>query len=439
MHPKILIVGTVPYNRNMTSRAFDSYFHNWEKENLAQIFSNPQKPLKGHCGTFYQITDKRMLERHFNKKITTGKIFNYSDLSENENHLENEQQNFAISLLYKIGSKKFPLNHLLRKLLWKKKYWCTEKLINWINDFKPECIFLAFSDDFFILKIALYISEKYKIPIIPCIGDDYYFNGKLSISPLYYIYKASYKSLVKRVLKKSQSAVYISDKIMKKYNNEFNLNGKTIYLSSELKRHDFKKINIKDPYISYCGNIRLGRNDSLNKIANALKEINPSYKIHVYSNEKSKIYIKKLLNNSNIEYHGAVPYREVKKIMSKSDINIIVEGFSKENVRITKYSLSTKVADSLASGSNILSFGSQECGAIEYMKEIKCGAVCSNEKNLVSCIKKLLYNEQYQLNNYNNAIKITNMHHNLQKSNNIFEKIVESTLNSNERSEENDK
>ena len=46
MHPRVLIVGTVPYNTKLTSRAFDAYFHYWEKENIAQIFSNTKKPCK---------------------------------------------------------------------------------------------------------------------------------------------------------------------------------------------------------------------------------------------------------------------------------------------------------------------------------------------------------------------------------------------------------
>ena len=32
MHPRVLIVGTVPYNKKSTSRAFEAYFHNWEKD-----------------------------------------------------------------------------------------------------------------------------------------------------------------------------------------------------------------------------------------------------------------------------------------------------------------------------------------------------------------------------------------------------------------------
>lgn len=46
MKPKVLIVGTVPYNRNLTSRAFESYFSGWEHERLAQIFSNEKVPGK---------------------------------------------------------------------------------------------------------------------------------------------------------------------------------------------------------------------------------------------------------------------------------------------------------------------------------------------------------------------------------------------------------
>ena len=54
MHPRVLIVGTVPYNTKSTSRAFDAYFHYWEKENIAQIFSNTKKPCKGHCETLFR-------------------------------------------------------------------------------------------------------------------------------------------------------------------------------------------------------------------------------------------------------------------------------------------------------------------------------------------------------------------------------------------------
>ena len=80
---RLLIVGTVPFNNQSTSRAFDSYFHGWNRNELAQIFSNSKKPVKGHCGTLFQITDHRMLNRWQGKKIDTGLVYRYEELDDN--------------------------------------------------------------------------------------------------------------------------------------------------------------------------------------------------------------------------------------------------------------------------------------------------------------------------------------------------------------------
>ena len=79
-HHRILIVGTIPYNKNTSSRAFDAYFHNWEKENIRQIFSNTKTPVKGHCGSLYQITDQRLLKCRLKKIDEVGVIFEDKDL-----------------------------------------------------------------------------------------------------------------------------------------------------------------------------------------------------------------------------------------------------------------------------------------------------------------------------------------------------------------------
>ena len=427
MHHRVLIVGTVPYNRQTSSRAFESYFSNWEKENLYQIFSNPREPVHGHCDSLYQITDKRMLVRHV-KKIDTGVIFYDKDLNDEWETLPKQKSTSLISKLYGLGSHKSPVNYLLRGWLWKKKYWCTSKLNEWLDGFSPECVFLAFSDDYFIPQIALYIAEKYDIPIISCIGDDYFFNDRKSISHLYYFYRATYKKLVKRLFAHGGSAAYIGDKIRDKYNEEFGLKGQTVYLTSELCRHEFRPIDAIKPYISYCGNIRLGRAESLCLIASALGKINSNYKIHVFSNESEERYYKKLKKHPNVIYGGAIPYSEVKNVMNQSDVLLIVEGFEEKDIDITRYSLSTKVADSLAVGGAVLTFGSIECGAIEYMKQIDCGPVCTEASQLEEKIIKLLSDVNYQRANYYRAREISKLNHNLQNSNRVFEGIVETAI-----------
>lgn len=425
VYKKVLIVGTVPYNEKSTSRAFDSYFHFWPREKLAQIFSNTKTPCKGHCGKLYQITDQRLLRRWFDRKQRVGKEFLYDDLPcrWEDNDLEVGDQRTA--RLYRLGSRKNSVVYLMRRILWKKKYWCTEEFNRWLDAFRPECVFLSFSDDFFIPQIALYVAERYDIPILSSIGDDYYFNYNKTFSPLYYIYKKSYRKLIRKVLtRKGSSAIYIGDKIRDRYNEYFGLNGKTVYLTSSIERREFRPVCIEKPVIRYFGNIRLGRNESLNEIGRVLGQIAPSYVLEVYSNEADPRYSRIFESNPNVRFCGNIPYAEVLKKTLESDIVIVPESFRKKDIDIVRYSLSTKVADSLSSGAAVLAYGSCECGAIAYAKDTGCIAVCTDSKRLRETIKKLIMDQDYQKANYEKAILVTEENHKLQKSIGVFEKLV---------------
>lgn len=431
MHPRVLIVGTSPYDKQGPARAFESYFSGWERSNLIQIFTSPNRPKAGHCGKLYQVTDAQMLKCWLSLKKRTGRIYRYENLlnvDEPTTISTEEVSNSFISRLYRIGKKKTPLNYLLRGFLWRKKYWCTSELNEYVDEFRPECIFLAFSDDYFILRIALYYAEKYDIPIVSCIGDDYYFNIRKTGDPFYWLYKLSYRKLVKRIFAHGGSAAYIGDKIRDKYNKEFNLNGRTVYLTSEILPHEFRAINTEMPKIIYCGNIRLGRNDSLNDIGIALSSINNSYCLDVYSNESDESVYRVLKENPNIRYHGAISYTQVMKKMEECDIAVVVEGFDPDDVEITRYSLSTKVADSLATGSSVLAYGSKECGAIDYVQGIDCVTVCTSPKELEAKIRGLINDISVQQSNYAKAMQIVNRNHRIENSTKIFNTVVDEAI-----------
>ncbi len=424
MNPRVLIVGTIPYNKMTSSRAFEAYFSNWEKEKLAQIFSNTKRPCKGHCGSLYQITDKQLLHCWMGKKPDVGVIYQYDELESEWTNSDLEVGNGAVHKLYGVGRKHTPLTHLLRGILWRKKYWCTDKLNQWLDEFQPECVFLSFSDDYFIPKIALYVARRYNIPIVSSIGDDYYFNTHFSFSPLYYIYKYSYRSLIRKVFRHPGSAIYISDKIRDKYNAEFGLDGETVYLSSDMERRAFCPFHLKEPYITYFGNIGMGRNHSLNEIGRALGKIDPTYVLHVYSSCQDQEVYGVFSDDPNVVYHGNIPYAEVQQRMMQSDMTVVVEGFRKKDVRLSRYSLSTKAADALASGACILAFGSKDCGVIEYLRSTKAAAVCTDPNALEDTIRSLIRDEARQKEYYDNQICMTEQNHNIQASTRAFEQVV---------------
>lgn len=366
-----------------------------------------------------------------------GVIFEDKDLPDDWDNNDLEVGNGAVNALYKFGSKDSPLKYMLRGILWKNKYWNTEKLNTWLDEFRPECVFLAFSDDYFIPRIALYISEKYNIPIMSCIGDDYYFNDRTSLSPFYHIYRKTYKKLIDKVFSRPGSAMYIGNKIRDKYNSEFGLNGETIYLTSDIKRREFREIDQNNPKIMYAGNVRLGRNDSLVDIGNALQKISKDYYVDVYSTEQNEEFLKGFKECLGLRFHGSVPYVEIMKLTSECDISIIVEGFKKKDVDTTRYSLSTKAADAIASGSNIFVYGSKECGVIEYMESTGCAMVCSNKDELVDKLKELIGNKTLQKKLYDRAIEVDIEDHDKEKNRSLtesmFVKLIQDTRAKNGR------
>ena len=208
---RIIIVGTVPYNPNSQSRLYESFFSGFERRNLAQVFSHTKTPIKGHCERLYQFTDQRMLKRRFNKGINTGRRFVYDELPDKWKDNKAEVSKGLFSSLYKLSGRKNSLTHLIRKFVWKQKYWCTADFNEWLDDFNPECVFLSFSDDFFIGEIALYIADKFNIPIVAFSGDDYYFNAHFSLSPFYLIYKSMHRRHIRKIFSVCKYASLSSD------------------------------------------------------------------------------------------------------------------------------------------------------------------------------------------------------------------------------------
>ena len=425
--PRILIVGTVPYSEKATSRAFAAYFTGWPREKLAQIFSSTKTPPKGHCGTLYQITDQRLLKARIHRTMEVGTIFSYPNLPEEWMDNSREVDSRLICKLYNLGRKKRPATMLLRRWLWNPKYWCSAELNRWLDAFRPECVFLSLSNDFFIQDIAMYAAQRYGIPMVVSIGDDYYFNDQTSWSPLYHWYKRAYRASLDQVFARARRAVYISDKIRDKYVAEFGLAGETVYLTSQVERRPFRPVG-NPPVISYFGNLKMGRNHSLDDIGRALRAIHPRYCLDVYSNEQDPAYYRVLEGNPNIRFHGSVPYGEVKQRMTESDLVVIVEGFRPEDVAWSRYSLSTKAADALACGAQILAYGSKECGVIEYMEATRAAAVCTRREDLPACIRHLLEDEAFQRRCYEQAVWVSAQHHTLARSTALFEKLVKEAM-----------
>ena len=410
-YPRVLIVGTTPYNPSESSRALDTYFHNWPKENLRMIFSNANTPVKGHCGSLFQLTDHELLKNFFNKNRIKGKIYNYEDLSD---------ISITDNSLSKFKSKN-SLRYYLRKILWSNNRWKCEPLLKWVDEFKPEIIYICFSDDYFILDIAKYFAKKYNAPIIAQIGDDYYFKKhNVFLNP----YFKSYKRLFDELMNTNGFGVYISDKLADKYNSYFKLQGFPFYLSSAIKNEN--KPIIKE--FNYIGKLEPNRHLSLGLLANALNKIDDRYHINVYSSTPNK-NILNYFKKHHIEYKGFVQYDKAIEIINSGAFNIIASSFNKKDIEITRYSLSTKVSDSLASCGPIIAIGPEGDGAIDFLKEKECAIVLNNEVIDINQLKIHINNDAYLEKIINKSKTVYNELFDTCKNRSTFEKQCSKILN----------
>ena len=110
--------------------------------------------------------------------------------------------------------------------------------------------------------------------------------------------------------------------------------------------------------------------------------------------------------------------------MAESDITVIVEGFDEKDINLSRYSLSTKAADALASGASILTYGSLESGIIEYMQSTNAAMVCTDKDKLADSIERLISDQELQQKYYDQAIVMTREHHNLQASCETSENVI---------------
>ena len=324
---------------------------------------------------------------------TAGRILNNDELPD----VSFKDENAPLSKHKKRTTRRY----YLRKFLWKRKRWLSEELVKWVDEFDPQIVYICFSDDYFILDIADYFSSKYNIPVISQIGDDYYFKKfNFLLKP----YLRKYRRLFRRIMSKDGFGVYISNKLADKYNKSFALQGVPFYLSSSIIS---KKCDIKYEF-NYFGKLDLGRYKSLCLLGDALKEIDDKYHINVYSGDKDK-KITKSLTNHNCVFKGEVDYSKVQEIMNSGTFNIIASGFSKKDIESTRYSLSTKVSDSLASSGPIIVIGGKGDGAVDFFLEQECAITLIDKKINASKLKEQLNNKQSLLENISKAQSIASI------------------------------
>lgn len=419
--PRILVISHNIFSPvTAMGKSLMSMFSGAKKENIAQLFFHSEIPTSDICANYFRITDGNVLKSVFTRK-PAYKIYGSEDIKKN---IVNPRTDTGITArIYQAARKKTPLNYLIRDLGWKAGIWNGAELNRWVSDFNPNVIFFASGDYVFSYRIAYGISKKFGIPIVFWCCDDYYIrkNEKSLLGKIHY---NSLMKWAKLVSERSKEMIVISDKMKKDYSEIFKCPITVLRISAE--ENPFSLPFDERSGIVYVGGLGVNRLAPLAELGREMKKQAPSQYIDVYSNDKNPEIKAMLTEENGFRFHGGASAEEVPKIIGKAKFVLHVEAFDDKSRRRTRYSLSTKIGESLRSGACIIAYGPWDISSIEYLADANAAIILKSADELPQIVTdNSVSNREICTRCIDNALALAEINHDRRKNeetiNNIFE------------------
>ena len=144
----------------------------------------------------------------------------------------------------------------------------------------------------------------------------------------------------------------------------------------------------------YAGNLHVGRWKTLQKLAEAIKEINKDnikIQLDIYTGKSvSDEKLNRIKIDNSIKVHDFIPYSQLIEIQKKSDILLHVESFNLKERLITFLSFSTKIVDFFEMGKCILAIGWEQSAPIKYLLEKDAALVITDTNKIQSVLTAIL-------------------------------------------------
>lgn len=411
MCKNILVISHNVFSKTSNmGKTLSAYFAGSKNEQISQFYIHSEIPTDDSvCKNYYRVTDKEIIKSIFLRK--SGRAFSEKDIVKTAT--DSRTDTGLTAAIYQKSRSRTPLIYLARNFLWRVGKWDTKNLNKWIASVNPDAVFLASGDYSFIYRIALKIAKKRNIPLFVSCMDDYYFYNKNENSLLGKLQHKLFMRRVKKTINYSSAIFPICDKMNKDYGKFFNKPCFTLHTGSTITEPlNFDKTN----KISYVGNLGYKRNEQLIALGRALLEIDKDLHIDVYSTEPRAEILQYMTLENGINFCGAIDAEAVKRVIGESMLVIHTESFDSVTRKMVEYSVSTKIADSLASGTCLLAYGPEEIASIAYLKDNDAAFVITEKDDLTLKLKEIVSNESLREKIVKNALKLAENNHNMDKN-----------------------
>lgn len=420
-YPKVLIVTVNPLsNTSNNGKTYASFFKNYPKDRIAQLYFHREIPTSDVCENYYKISDEDIINKILGKSKNFGQKV-YTD----------DQEERVIPETINNSIKKLSLVRFIRSLVWLSIKFDKEDLHRWLGDFNPEIIFFCGGDANYLYSKVLKLSKKYNTKIIYYITDDYvlpYF----SINPFYLINRYWTRRVFKKICKNSSLILTIGDKMSRVYKEKFGVDSQKIMNLVNIESDKIEFSNLKDNNLKfvYTGGLHSNRWKTLSLIGKSFERLEKQgikASLEIYSQNKPDKRVLNEINNKHYsKYCGALDVEGVNRILKQADILVHVESFDRESLMTTYLSVSTKIPEYMAKGKCILAFGPEQVASIEYLKETGAGLVISstNNQEIDNILKSIILDPNKRNEYAEKAFRTAKENHDINEKRNEFHEMI---------------
>lgn len=388
-------------------------------DDMAQLYFHAEVPTTAVCKRYLRIRDGDVLRSVLTRRCKTA-IFTETDISD-ERKTPRVDTGVA-SKAYQFGRRRTPMVYILRNLVWTLGKWESRELDRWLDDFAPDIIFFASGDYTFAYRIAYQIAKKRNIPIVLWCCDDYYISERFPRSPAGILYRRRLTRWAGKVATRTESVIVISDRMKRDYAKLFDQPIHVLRISA--KENSLARPMKERSGIFYVGGLGVNRIEPLVALGKQLREANiPGFeRIQVYSNDKNPATLAQLTDENGICFHGGASAEEVPGILGSAKYLLHVEAFDDFSIERTRYSLSTKIGESLASGACLIAYGPRDIFSMSYLAEHDAAILLDEPARIVSVLTETddaAYEKYVQ-----HALDLVRRNHDTQKNDAVVRELL---------------
>ena len=392
--PKVLVCCTLTWQKSGSQHTLPEIFSCWDKEKVSQVYTKVGLPDTDACSKFFRINENAVIKSIFNRKVQTSSVVEAAKGQESSEELA--EQNKEKHRYRNAAKSRNWLLVICREFVWKLGKWKTKELDEFLDEAAPDILFMPIYSVVYMSRLQRYIIKKTKKPVVCFLTDDTYSYKSCGGHLPALVHRVWNRQGVKFLVKNCKKLFVMTPMAKEEFDRIFNINSVLLTKPIDFSGIEFKEITPAKPLkMIYTGNLAIGRDKALAKIAEAIANINKDGEritLDIYSADTPEDRVLKVLNSGGSHFKGVIEREEVLKVQSEADIVVFAESMAKKYRETARLSFSTKLTDYFASGKCIFALGSKSIAPVDYLIKEDAAVVSTDYKEIEGKLRMLCDN-----------------------------------------------